>query len=417
MISLALTCAQNVPIVPVQEGGRTLYALSVGVGTPAQNQQVIVDTTTSDLWLISDTCPDKECANSTRFIAQQSSSYVVSNFTFKDSQKRGKWSSDLVGLNESEPIRIGFGLISEESQAIYPRFGIGRASAAQSPLQNSLSKNLLKSTPRIGLTLSRARSEVTFGGPSPRTPPISPVDVELMDDTTTYLAPPDSRNWAVQMTGIGTFTKTVQIHPTSNLNTTGQPALLSSVEPTIQLPEAVYLTLLPYLFGGLDSCQYNVSHNLFSCSRQKECRWLPDLVLKLQDHNQKEVSHLLKAEDYTEFTDTGCHILISRSSQIVLGIPFLARYFSVFDLTQDTIQLTSLKRVYPKAGKDVGADVVWWISVVGLAAWFVYFLRDRCCGNKRSLLDTDSSSSDDIMVDINTATDNSDPKTGSYSEL
>ena len=65
----------------------------------------------------------------------------------------------------------------------------------------------------------------------------------------------------------------------------------------------------------------------------------------------------------------------------------------------------------------MGADVVWWISVVGLAAWFVYFLRDRCCGNKRSLLDTDSSSSDDIMVDINTATDNSDPKTGSYSEL
>ena len=358
----------------------------------------------------------EKCGNYPRFDPSDSTSFKSLNQSFSVLGRSGKWSTDNILLGNITLAQVEMGVVTSEETTQPPTFGIGRPSVGQSPHKDGPVNRLSGSTSRVGITLTPQVAEITLGGESPKTPPIPPAAVDLEDDTHTYQLYQGSKDWSLILTGLGTIEEYQEVHPTNNKNTTGLPASIATAESVLGLPDQYYFNLVPSLIGNLRSCNYNTSVNQYRCNRHQDCSWLPDIKIGLVSQDGSEISHILKSSDYTKSTSTGCQLSITRTSHFVLGTPFLSRYFTILDLHSETVSLTSLKRIYPKDGKDVEAEVIWWISVSGLCAWFLYFIYERCCQtNKTSILDT--SSSDDAIVDIASVTDNRDPKTGNYSEL
>lgn len=79
------------------------YAGQVGVGTPAQNFLLILDTGSSDMWVADQDCTTNTCAGLPRFDTRDSSTYSASNTPFQISYGSG----DAAGLIVSDTVTMG----------------------------------------------------------------------------------------------------------------------------------------------------------------------------------------------------------------------------------------------------------------------------------------------------------------------
>ena len=190
------------------------------------------------------------------------------------------------------------------------------------------------------------------------------------------------------------------------MNHTSVSAVIDSTSAYIGLPDDLYFNLIPDVIGGLSSCAYNSNTQQYQCTREKECNWLPDLEINLRDEEGKSIWYQFKSEDYTLPLDSGCKILLKRDTRVSFGLPFLKRFYTVFDTQSAKLQLTSLSRVYHN-GKDTEAQVIWWISVVIFVGLMIHVVYKRIRSNSVDIIQSDmDSGSSNSEIDLPTTSSN-----------
>lgn len=125
--------------------------------------------------------------------------------------------------------------------------------------------------------------------------------------------------WAVELSKIEIENKTINI----NINNS---AIIDSGTSEIVLNKYLYNKINKYL-GGKYIDQYK--RYIF-----EDCKKLKDINIYLQ-----EKDFLLKNTDYTFVYNNTCYsrLIYNENEQIVLGLPFLQRYYSIYDFDNKII--------------------------------------------------------------------------------
>ena len=155
--------SQNLPLKPVSDQGSIKYSIGIGVGSPLQEQDIIIDTTTADLWLTSKVCSSKKCGNYPRFDPSDSTSFKSQNESFSVSGRSGTWSTDTIQLGNLTLGQVEMGLVTSEETPQPPLFGLGRPSVGQSPHKDGPVNRLSTSTSRVGITLDPVQPQSARG--------------------------------------------------------------------------------------------------------------------------------------------------------------------------------------------------------------------------------------------------------------
>ncbi|KAH7104125.1 acid protease [Auriculariales sp. MPI-PUGE-AT-0066] len=156
---------ENVPIVDM--GPDTVYFSEISIGTPAQKFNVILDTGSSDLWVLSPNCQSSGCVGASSFDSSQSTSFN----NIGDRLEISYGSGDVAGTTVSDTVSIGgltaqkqtFGLITVlQAQLIggdiAGLMGLAFQSIAQTqapPVWKNLDNAGLLDKPMMGFALER----------------------------------------------------------------------------------------------------------------------------------------------------------------------------------------------------------------------------------------------------------------------
>ncbi|KAI7902059.1 aspartic peptidase domain-containing protein [Cokeromyces recurvatus] len=102
----------------------TQYLVGIGIGTPAQQFQLILDTGSTELWVASEDCPSFECP-STPFITYDSSTFNYLDDTLDLSYGTGtvigQYGTDVVTLAGIQVQNQKFGLAEMQQGILHPR--------------------------------------------------------------------------------------------------------------------------------------------------------------------------------------------------------------------------------------------------------------------------------------------------------
>ncbi|KAL1409733.1 hypothetical protein Q8F55_003730 [Vanrija albida] len=162
-----------------------LYAGELQIGTPPQTFLTIVDTGSSDLWVLEDGCP--QCAGMTTFKDPESTSFVNTGEPFRISYGSGDASgtivTDTVTMDTFTVEKQGFALVNQSTASLIsaPTSGLMGlawqkiASTKQMPWWQTLASTTW-ADPQFGVYMARFRNnrnaqavennggEITFGG-------------------------------------------------------------------------------------------------------------------------------------------------------------------------------------------------------------------------------------------------------------
>uniref|UniRef100_A0A915CN74 Peptidase A1 domain-containing protein n=1 Tax=Ditylenchus dipsaci TaxID=166011 RepID=A0A915CN74_9BILA len=103
------------------------YIGNISLGTPQQNFTVIMDTGSSNLWVVDNNCNDIFCKNKHKYISDQSSTYIQNGTYFEDFLNIGK-----IGGPQLSMPNVTFGLINSSQIHLFETFpadgifGLGR---------------------------------------------------------------------------------------------------------------------------------------------------------------------------------------------------------------------------------------------------------------------------------------------------
>ncbi|KAK3835270.1 MAG: aspartic peptidase domain-containing protein [Linnemannia elongata] len=195
-----------------------MYTIPFGLGTPAQNFNVIIDTGSPITWLSSSSCQTETCLTATRFHCDTSTSCKTLNNTFSASYVSGQGVS---GHYVAETYTIGSlqfrgaaGIVTQNKAQLPPKvdgiMGLWYYAAGSAvPILNVLRNNTLLPRNMIGIWLqsttpngrssgsgklpgASAGGEITFGG----------VDTTKFQGEITYVNCEGKRPWSVPVGGI-----------------------------------------------------------------------------------------------------------------------------------------------------------------------------------------------------------------------
>ncbi|TXT06103.1 hypothetical protein VHUM_03576 [Vanrija humicola] len=163
----------------------SVYAGELSIGTPPQQFLVIVDTGSSDLWVLESGC--SQCSGMTAFQDQQSSTFVNTNTPFKiaygSGDAAGTVVTDVVTMDTFTVQQQSFALVNQLSPELITApiaglMGLGWqkiSNIGKTPWWQSLAENTW-ADPQFGVYMARLRNtrptsrvnenggEITFGG-------------------------------------------------------------------------------------------------------------------------------------------------------------------------------------------------------------------------------------------------------------
>lgn len=180
----------------------TSYSLSMGMGTPPQSLNILLDSTVSDFWLISSKCKDPACKRHKTYDSSKSTSYVKNgarSFNLYESFS-GFLSRDHLTIGNLSVKDLTFGEADHVHEDVPWRdaiFGLGIEQSPKPRTDNVINKmiqqNLLAeqsvsfylASPGTGSATDELEGEVMFGG----------ADSKYYSDNITYLSCLESRKY------------------------------------------------------------------------------------------------------------------------------------------------------------------------------------------------------------------------------
>ncbi|ELR46304.1 hypothetical protein M91_19540, partial [Bos mutus] len=326
------------------------YISNITTGTPPQQFQVIFDTNSSDLWVLSVYCPSSSCSTNSKFNPSQSSTFQdmrrTINLSFGSGRMSGYLGSDIVWViplcgNSLFP-RIGelfvpwqaFGLstnLSREAMEYGPYDGIlGLAypsfpTDGTSPVFDNLNNRRVISQPVFAFYLS---SMVMFGG----------VDNSYFHRDLKWIPVIQPRYWQIMMNRVSMNGKIIACyHGCQAIVDTGSSLLIGPTD------------LVSSIQGHINPSPIRDSEQMMSCN---DATNLPPVIFTIHctDFPVPPKYYIQKADRYVFLSPPISKSLGFSSFQggtenmvpletWILGDVFLRAYFSVFDRSKNRIGL------------------------------------------------------------------------------
>jgi len=331
------------------------YFGEVDVGTPAQKFVVVYDTGSGNLLIPGEKCEDSACQKHRRFDETKSSSFKETNCNGKE-LKDGHSTDQLTitfgtghisGKCAQDNICIGnlcaegtFVSATEESSQPFASFsfdgvlGLGRDVLAQKPefsLMARMVKNKLLAEPLFSVFLSDSAaetSEITFGA----------VNREHMASELFWVPVTKSSGyWEVQIQDITFDNKRQHICEDCRVAVdTGTSQLAGPTDIMNKLRDKL----------SLES----------NCANYEK---LPDLGFVIGTHvlNLKPQDYVDKGASYCSISLMDLDVPPPKGPLFVFGIPFLQRFFTVYDHANDRVGFAIAKHTGAKAPLLVSIDL------------------------------------------------------------
>jgi len=315
------------PIDPFRNYDDILYVGNISIGTPPQYFQVVFDTGSSNLWIVSAKCKDMACRNKMAYNSSQSTTYIPNGEPIAIEYGTGS----MVGFLDSDTVSVaGINVKNQifgEATSLAPFFqdqpidgilGLAYPAIAEdyvTPVFDNMIKQGLVAKPIFAFyldsTAGDTRSEIILGG----------VDRSLFKGPITYVPVASQTYWQISLEGVIVNGKEV-----SNCNKcpaivdTGTSLIVGppeSVTPLINAigpvkPDCSNMQSLPTIF-------FNLKGSLFP---------LPPQVYVIKDEGE-------------------CFLGIEPADGIplwILGDAFIRNYFTVFDRGENRVGFATLRK-------------------------------------------------------------------------
>ncbi|EDV57352.1 lysosomal aspartic protease [Drosophila erecta] len=318
----------------------TEYYTTLGFGNPPQAMQVLIDTGSANLWVLSSKCPDSvaPCANRIKYNSSASTTYRAINSTF--SIAYGSNSEDgpiaLSGFQSQDTVNFGgysiknqiFAEINYAPDTAFLKsefvgiVGLGFSSIAMGgitpPFYNLVAEGLI-SRAVFSIYLNRNGTDATHGGELI----LGGTDSGLYSGCLTYVPVSSAGYWQFTMTSATVngfqFCENCE-------------AILDVGTSLIVVPEPV-LAAINQILGVLDATPSNGVYQV-NCSTVSE---LPDVVLTIARRKFP-----LKFSDYVLRYGNTCvsgFTSMKGNNLLILGEIFLGAYYTVYDTVYKLIGL------------------------------------------------------------------------------
>ncbi|CAM9905590.1 unnamed protein product, partial [Heterosigma akashiwo] len=274
------------------------YLGTVNIGTPIQQFQVVFDTGSSNLWVVSDHCTSVP-SSTAAFHSGKSSTFQQSrepfHITYGSGAVKGKWSSDACGVGTLSVKDFDFGLVKESSggsrffQALRGSGILGMAfqsismSGAPTLMDALFDQNQIQSE-LFSIYLSRnahSGSEVIFGG----------YDTSLVSEDFQYFPLLGANYWLIGMTSFAI--------PGSEFCPGGCLGIVDSGTSYLGVPADQYTNIM----NAIEQSQpcYHVRGGLFCVATANMSADYPDITIGLypgQNGSDTSSPFILKPTDY-----------------------------------------------------------------------------------------------------------------------
>lgn len=344
----------------------TQYYGVVQVGTPRQEFRVVFDTGSGQLVIPGAKCDDGACVSHRRFTSENSTSAVqigwaddptkpMADGDDRDTKSLSLMSADVSGEFVRDKVCVGtkdevcgvanFVSLLEENDEPFAGLAfdgvLGLAPTSPDAKEFNVLKALLGNrkggSAVFGLYLAGTEGELTFGG----------YRKERMAEELFWVPVTTFGAWQIQVDDITLDGKPANLCPQG-----GCEAAVDTGSSLVLAPG----NMLARIMGKIDPGE--------DCSKK-----LPKLGFMVKGHLLE-----LNGEDYLENTDDGCEFLLASSPgsskggpSLVLGYPFLRRFYTVFDQAEHRIGFALANHAVLKKPAALAKDVAS-IPLVGLRA-------------------------------------------------
>ncbi|KAF2101612.1 cellular aspartic protease [Rhizodiscina lignyota] len=324
--------------VPVSNFLNAQYFSEISIGTPPQNFKVVLDTGSSNLWVPSTDCGSIACYLHSKFDHESSSTYKKNGSEFEirygSGSLSGYISEDTVTIGD---LKVKNQLFAEATSEPGLAFAFGRfdgimglgydtisVNGIPPPFYQMIDQGLLDD-PVFAFYLSDTNnegdeSEATFGG----------INEDHYKGELTKIPLRRKAYWEVDLDAI-TFGK-----ETAELDNTG--AILDTGTSLIALPSTL-AELLNKEIGAKKS--YNGQYTI-ECNKRDS---LPDLTFTLTGHNFTigPYDYILEVQGSCISSFMGMDFPSPPGPIAILGDAFLRKWFSVYDLGDNSVGLAPSK--------------------------------------------------------------------------
>ncbi|KAF9088643.1 hypothetical protein BGX29_000168 [Mortierella sp. GBA35] len=322
------------PLTSVE--GDIVYSVPLGLGTPAQQFNLAIDTGSPITWVVADTCISNQCRTvANRFNCPNSSTCQQSTTPFNISYVGG----DLVaGSYIAETYSLGslsfkgtVGLVTQDSSTLgsavdgimglwyYPQ-------GSDVPILNVLKNSSVLAQPQIGVWLKGAKSEdnapggeITFGG----------ADSQRYTGDVTYVDCGGDSPWTVPVGGMSVSGETINTRGTWATLDTGTSLMLMSETISDAINRAIPGSIKDPKNGWFLPCSGNYP-----------------ITITLGAHQVTIPYTSLAVQDQTAHTDDGQTVCLSAAmyptgetaviKDWLLGDAFLKNIYTIFDFSTAT---------------------------------------------------------------------------------
>ncbi|EFX00865.1 aspartic endopeptidase pep2 [Grosmannia clavigera kw1407] len=325
--------------LPVSNFLNAQYFAEISIGTPPQSFKVVLDTGSSNLWVPSSQCGSIACYLHTKYDSESSSSYKSNGSAFAAQYGSGSLSGfvsqDTVSIGDLKIVKQDFAEATEEPGLAFAfaRFdgilGLGFDTISVNhivpPFYNLINQKLIDSGV-FAFYLGNADSdgddsEAVFGG----------VDKAHYTGKITTIPLRRKAYWEVDLDSISLGEDTAELENTGVILDTGTSL--------IALPSSL-AEMLNAQIGAKKG--YNGQYSV-DCSRKSS---LPDVTFTLSGYNFSlpASDYILEVSGSCISTFTGVDFPEPVGPLAILGDAFLRRYYSIYDLDNNTVGLALAKK-------------------------------------------------------------------------
>ncbi|AEY99229.1 FAGR407Cp [Eremothecium gossypii FDAG1] len=309
----------------------TQYSINVTLGTPPQAFSVALDTGLANLWVPSAQCSSWSCVRGKKYMHANSSTYKSSGEEVElasgTGSMQGFLSTDVLGMGDAVLGEQGF---AEATSSVLPFiasyqgvFGLGHRELAKGgqvpPIYNMMERGQLKD-PMFGIFLPKNlahinEGEIIFGG----------YDSTKFTGSLEWLPITKKGFWEVEFNSISTGESTVQGE--------GLGAILDTGSSLTLLPTEIF----DKFNGALEAALGSKTGGRVSCSARETA---PEIVFELGGKK-----FAITGNEYIMPAGSECMVTIrpqasgAQSNVVILGTPFLRKFYSVYDLGSDRVGL------------------------------------------------------------------------------
>ncbi|KAG0261615.1 hypothetical protein DFQ27_002880 [Actinomortierella ambigua] len=342
------TTAPTIISVPLQNlNADTVYIGSVGIGTPAQNFSIVLDTGSSDFWVPSMACTTTVCVGLNRFNTNRSSTYQeegkVLDAKYGDgSYVSGSTGIDTVILSRTKIANQSLGLAAVDETSVARKgvegvlgLNVGRAASVKgyvSLVENLISRKVL-SQPIVSVWMGRQRLGGTVEG-SGGAFIIGGVDTTKYVGNFSWSPTVDKNAWKIRMQGMSLAGQDLNMQA-DVLVDTGTSLIIVPAEAAAafhgRIPQAQNIPQV----GWIIPCNTTAGDLNFTLGGQ---------TFRVP---QEELIVLFRIPGYQDYCKSAIDVSpTGPPTEWILGNAFLKNVYTVFDFRGRTIGFAQPSNMY-----------------------------------------------------------------------